>query len=73
MEGQSIFRPGSESVYYYIEVFQVIGGQVEEIFFDDLICCRLVFAAYYGRNIYSPVNGFLYDKSSCFSVCTYYC
>ena len=70
MQGKCVLGPGTEGVDDHIKALQVGGGQIKQVFGDDLAGLRLVLAANHSSHIQLAVQGLLHDQFTGFAIGT---
>ena len=68
--GQRVLGPGTKGVDDHIKALQVGGGQIKQVFGDDLAGLRLVLAANHSSHIQLAVQGLLHDPFTGFAIGT---
>ena len=70
MQGKRVLGPGTEGVDDHIKALQVSGGQIKQVFGDDLAGLRLVLTANHSSHIQLAVQGLLHDQFTGFAIGT---
>ena len=70
VQGQRVLGPGTEGVDDHIKALQVGGGQIKQVFGDDLAGLRLVLAANHSSHIQLAVQGLFHDQLTGFAIGT---